>query len=132
MKVLEQTIEALERERDRLQGLVERDAADKAIQRIGMALGSSDEWSDQETMIADVVARAEAAEAQLTASRAEIGRLREALEAISASSLHYTDSAASVNARLAKFARAVLTAIDDAREKTNPPASADPSRTDER
>jgi Asp-tRNA(Asn)/Glu-tRNA(Gln) amidotransferase A subunit family amidase len=32
----------------------ERDAANSLIQEIGMMLGSTDEWSDQENMIADV------------------------------------------------------------------------------
>ena len=43
----------------------ERDAADNALRGIGVMLGSSDEWSDQETMIYDVVARAEAREAEV-------------------------------------------------------------------
>jgi hypothetical protein len=42
-----------------------RDAANLAIQKIGMDLGSSDEWTDQATMIADVCERAEAAERKL-------------------------------------------------------------------
>ena len=39
----------------------ERDTANNALQGIGVMLGSSDEWSDQETMIYDVVARADMA-----------------------------------------------------------------------
>lgn len=47
--------------------------ADMAIQKAAMSLGSTDEWTDQETMIADF-------EARLAALRAENERLREALE----------------------------------------------------
>lgn len=43
---------AAERERD--EAIVARDAADLAIQRIGMLLGTTDEWTDQGSMIADV------------------------------------------------------------------------------
>lgn len=39
----------------------ERDKADQAIAQIGAALGSTDEWSDQETMIFDVLNRAKEA-----------------------------------------------------------------------
>jgi hypothetical protein len=38
----------------------ERDAANQAIQQIGMSLGSTDEWTDQAAMIWDVTERAEA------------------------------------------------------------------------
>lgn len=54
---------------------VQRDAADLAIQRIGMALGSADEWSDQANMIGDVTSRAEAAQARIAELEAEIARL---------------------------------------------------------
>jgi hypothetical protein len=47
-------------------------AANAALQRIGMSLGSSDEWTDQATMIADV-------EGRVSAARETIAKLREAL-----------------------------------------------------
>jgi hypothetical protein len=37
-----------------------RDTADRALYMIGTLLGSSDEWTDQASMIADVIARVEA------------------------------------------------------------------------
>jgi chromosome segregation ATPase len=46
--------------------------ADGAIQKAAMSLGSTDEWTDQETMIADF-------EARLAALREDIARLRREL-----------------------------------------------------
>lgn len=40
------------------------EAAEQALLKISLALGGTDEWTDQETMIADVVSRAEAAGAR--------------------------------------------------------------------
>jgi hypothetical protein len=54
----------------------ESTAANAALQKIGMSLGSSDEWTDQATMIADVDGR-------VAAARETIANLREAVANIS-------------------------------------------------
>jgi uncharacterized small protein (DUF1192 family) len=62
---LEAEVARLQNESIMLRGSAEaaeraRDAADLALYMIGLSLGSSDEWTDQASMIADVVARVEA------------------------------------------------------------------------
>lgn len=74
----------IEDEADRLNDDLDR--ANYAIRRIGMGIGSTDEWTDQETMIADVEGRVARLSAELDAARADVATAedatRKALEAI--------------------------------------------------
>jgi hypothetical protein len=72
---------ALGKERGEVERLNEDlDRANYAVRRIGMSLGSSDEWTDQATMIADV-------EGRVAAARETIAKLREALAPFAAQPL---------------------------------------------
>jgi len=66
----EDQLATVRKERDEARRYEERqneeiERADRALQRIGMALGSTDEWADQGSMIFDVVSRVEGVAAQL-------------------------------------------------------------------
>jgi hypothetical protein len=69
------------------------EAADAAIQRIGMTLGSFDEWASQGNMIADV-------EDRVTAAQAENEKLREATENWRAAEQARHDTITAYNAQL--------------------------------
>jgi hypothetical protein len=88
----------------------ESTAANAALQKIGMSLGSSDEWTDQATMIADVDGRVAAARETIAKLQFDIARISE----YAASSIEFDITRDDLCKRITVIADAALAQLDAA------------------
>jgi hypothetical protein len=102
---------ALGKERGEVERLNEDlDRANYAVRRIGMSLGSSDEWTDQATMIADVDGRVAAARETIAKLQFDIARISE----YAASSIEFDITRDDLCKRITVIADAALAQLDAA------------------